>query len=149
MSAHETWPRLSRTLEGERHPEKCQSCGEPATAIWAECNDRDQVQEIFVALCSSCSDRLIKPHPRLYHRLEEHRPYPGTMGLCVNCRHRRGLTCKHPDKKTNGEVGLEIHFPKPTPMHLNFGGGKGAWMNLYPGPATFCGGREESAAGEH
>lgn len=147
--AREKWHRLSKALPAPRRPDTCQNCGrndkQARLQIWRECDDRDQPQNIFVVLCEECTATLIKPHPRLYHDVPENKPIPGVMAhLCVGCKHRDGLDCKHPDLKANGGPGLLIVAPQPTRgfMDGTRGGKRTGWMFEYwPGPATECKGR--------
>lgn len=135
-------PGLSETLPHPRHPSACQSCGSTAdTKRWEECDEWDKRSGVLVILCADCSKRLIGPHPRLYHGVHAFEPWPGAMGICVDCRHRDGLVCTHPDRNANGGPGLRIMVPKPTEAHLNFGGGRGCWMKLYPYEPRECAGR--------
>lgn len=138
-------PGLSETLSWERRPDRCQSCGEKDNLrTWNEHDAWDQLQHpaVLVVLCARCSDRLIEPHARLYTQVDRLMPVPGAMALCVDCRHRNGLRCTSQLLKANGGPGLEISFPKPALVHLNYGGGRGEWKNLYSSPPTKCAGRE-------
>lgn len=138
-------PGLSETLPGLPRPDRCKGCGESADLLaWSECNEWDEPQRpaILLVLCQRCSDRLINAHPRLYLRVDRLEPRPGIMALCVDCLFRRGLQCAHPKLKANGGAGLEVQFPQPSMMHLNYGGGRGEWRNFYPGPPTACAGRD-------
>lgn len=144
----EKWPRLSETLTGQQHPHVCQSCRQrsidgEALAYWQECNDRDVREYRIIALCVACSDRLIEPHPRLYHRLDKHQPMPGVMAICLDCRHRDGVRCQSPQAQFNGGPGLNVIFPKPSSVHLcRSPRSKSGWVHYYPGPPTACDGRE-------
>jgi len=108
-----TWPRLSETLGGPKHPRFCQSCGserppeapdeatpatgdepgevparandsfrrvkaelEPPPGVygWQEHDSRDEPESIAVMLCTTCSKRLITPHPRVYRRISRRAP---------------------------------------------------------------------------
>jgi hypothetical protein len=144
----EHWPRLSTSLPHERHPFMCQACGftpqtiletsEPETVgfrRWREHDQQDRPQDIIVVLCKKCSDMIIEPHERLYHRLSMWEPAPGAMTVCVDCTFRQGLHCSHPDLKENGGEGLILKFPRPS--HGFVDSGKGG----YSGPATFYCGR--------
>lgn len=142
-------PGLSATLTGERRPDVCQSCGKrDDLRTWSECDEWDapQVPAVFVVLCERCSRRMIDTHPRLYLRIDRLEPRPGVMALCIGCRYRQALRCTHSSLRANGGPGLEIHFPKPEVVHLNYGGGRGEWKNLYPGPPTYCVGRDDGPA---
>ncbi len=143
------WPRLSEDLTCPRHPNHCQSCGVEidtsdgiAGARWREHDDTDKPDPIVVVLCRACSGRLIKPHPRLYERLDPNAPWPGCMALCVTCRHRDGVRCTHPDLTSNGGTGLLLTLPKSIPVHVNLGGGRGYWTLYYPHPPRACAGRQ-------
>ncbi len=163
------WPRLSESLAGPRQPGTCQSCGavnaqlvptpeladgiDPEIAqlvrameagkrgvrVWQECDDDDHSEPIAVLLCSRCSARLIKPHPRLYYGLAFNEPFPGTMDICAGCRFGDGLRCTHPDRKANGGLGLVIEIDGPALLCGRGGVGGGT---VYPRSATGCAGRE-------
>lgn len=153
-----TWPRLSTTLAGEKHPFKCQNCGRggawdvsisagspdpPCDVIrWQEHDDHDQCENVIVVLCGKCS-KMIKPHPRLYRRLQAWEPFPGSNTICVSCRFRDGTSCTHPDLKANGGNGLELTFPKPHGAFVCRRGGKGGYMLMYQGDVKDCAGREK------
>jgi hypothetical protein len=149
--AKQPWPRLSETLTGPRHPNKCQSCGiEPIDQVlierWCECDAADRREPIVVVLCRDCSKRLIEPHPRLYVRLLHFEPMIGVMELCLDCKHRDGTRCINPKAQINGGPGLSVIYPKPTSVHVcRSPRSQSGWHNIYHGPATACDGREEIA----
>lgn len=145
----ERFPRLSLELPGPRDPEHCQACGR-AGAIddnlvrWGECDDQDGLAAAppIVVLCRSCSNRLIEPHPRLYHELERFRPVPGAMPLCVGCSYLEALRCKHPHLKANGGPGLQLTFPAPIEGFVcGRPHGRGGHFIDFTGPASKCAGR--------
>lgn len=136
-------PGLSETLGGPRHPNKCQSCAAPDARRWREHDEWDKPLPVLVMLCETCTTQLIKPHTRLYASIDTLEPWPGAMAICLDCKHRAGLECRHPDLKQNGGKGLMLSVPKPSRVHLNYGGGRGEWKNLYPGPVSKCAGRED------
>lgn len=143
----EQWPRLSVDLPHRfAGPAHCMSCGtsaEPRTLQrWQECDARDRREPILVILCPRCADQLIEPHPRLYRPVGANVPWPGAMELCLPCPYRDGLTCRHPDLKSNGGEGLELIHPQPQRMHVYYGGGRGEWITFYDGPVRHCAGRE-------
>lgn len=136
-------PKLSEQLTGEHHPLRCQSCGKTATARWMEHDEQDRQQPIVVVLCKLCSNRLVENHPRLYREMKEHEPMPGAMPLCLDCRHRSGVTCTNPQAQINGGPGLTMKYPKPASVHvcrspLRLSG----WVHEYMGPVSECSGRE-------
>jgi hypothetical protein len=155
-TATEHWRRLSIDLKHERNPFICQSCGTTAltnyygsTEIepedvgferWQEHDQQDRPQPIYLVLCKECSDRLIEPHERLYRPLGKWAPALGAMRFCALCKFRDGLHCSHPDSKENGGPGLGLIMPKPTWAHLNYGGGKGEFRNIWLGPIKECSG---------
>jgi hypothetical protein len=146
------WPRLTEELTGPRHPNLCQSCGaEDRSAMKAEGigtkrfeehDDMDQPEHRIVVLCRACQRDLIDAHPRLYRRLDANEPWPGCMDLCLDCRHRTGVTCAHPTLKANGGTGLQITTRRPTTAHINLGRGRGYWTRLYPEAPTACARKE-------
>lgn len=118
----EPWPRLSDTLPHLRAPDMCQQCGEREGAMfrWREHDDRDQPTETLVVLCDTC-EAIIEPHPRLYSKLQRFEPCPGSNTMCLGCKFRVELSCKHPRLKQNGGDGLPIFSPRPGFMHINMG----------------------------
>ena len=177
-----TWPRLSETLEGPRHPRFCQSCGaerppeasdeatpamgdesdeaaakaddkakadesfrlvkaalEPPDGVygWQEHDSHDEPEPIAVMLCTSCSDRLITPHPRVYSGIPRRAPFPGIMDLCIDCRFRAGVTCTHPDRVSNGGEGLQIDAAPGMWAHARTAVG-GRTLTLYAYPPRAC-----------
>lgn len=112
MSNTKNWPRLSVSLPHDRHPETCQACGaraETTTLVrWQECDDSDKPEPVAVMLCEPCSDRIIEPHPRLYHRTEWGAAFPGAMACCSDCALRNGLCCESLSLIANGGTGLAI-----------------------------------------
>lgn len=141
------WPRLSEELAGPRRPDRCQSCGSECDLDrWVEHDDDDTPEAIVVVLCLACSDRLIESHPRLYDDLHRNHPWPGCMGLCVNCRHRDGVRCDHPDLKANGGPGLGLVLPRPSVIFWDgtdeSGNHVGKIETRYPEPCRECKGRE-------
>lgn len=152
------WPKLSETLTHERKPGVCQSCGiernrclgdtgaETWCTLWIECDHHDEPTRVVVSLCSSCSGRLIEPHPRLYRKVPENKPVPGAMPhLCTDCRFRTGLQCESPELKANGGPGLCIVYAEPVRGFID-GRGKdgkrtGGMFEHYRKPADECKGR--------
>jgi hypothetical protein len=137
-------PGLSETLTGPKHPEQCQSCGGPATERWIECDPWDQPTHTLIVLCEDCEERLIEPHPRLYRELEHNAPWPGAMALCVNCRHREGITCRCPLARWNGGPGMAVTCAKPVVYHWcgrSKGGRRtGGVARSFAHPPTKCAG---------
>lgn len=136
------WPRLSADLAAERAPGVCQSCGASHNAgqehanCYREHDDRDRPENFFLFLCDACYKHLVPPHPRLYSNVAANAPLPGCMLCCKECEFREGLLCGHPALKANGGPGLVIETSPPTVIHLNFGGGKGRWINQYNSAPT-------------
>ena len=143
-------------LPGERHPEICQQCGgvvfgDPSgdgkTRIlvtldrWQECDHNDRPENRLIVLCNVCSKRMIEPHPRLYHRLSPNHPWPGCMAICVRCRWRDGVTCKHPSAKVNGGSGVMVTIGKPIQGFIDGPKYRGRFTE-YPSPASDCKQRE-------
>lgn len=145
MKARRPWPKLSQDLDGPLGPLQCQSCGWDCDLVrWVECDDADQPTAAVVVLCHPCSDRLIEPHPRLYAPLDAYAPHPGSMTLCIDCSHRQGVSCRHPDLRANGGAGLHVRFPQPTPVFVDGtkGGKRHGWVHtLYHGPPISCAGQ--------
>jgi hypothetical protein len=147
-----SWPKLSVELAGPKAPDRCQSCGKtgwsetlpgqpPTLERWREHDANDAPTNVVVVLCRGCSDRLIEKHPRLYARLEWNQPYPGTMGLCLDCRHRDGVTC--PLTQFNGGGGVNIVVAKPFNAHVCRSPRRlSGWIQMWRSPATNCDRRE-------
>lgn len=144
--AKRPWPKLSETLDGPEHPERCRRCGSWADLVaWRECDEKDRPTPAVLMLCVCCSDAVIEDHPRLYHDIPRNAPEPGLMALCVDCRHRDGLTCSSPLLKRLGGPGLRVDFATPTTMFVD--GTKGSrrcgWTTMrFPAPPSKCAGRE-------
>ena len=145
------WPRLSKTLRGPVAPDYCQSCARHVNDCakdlrrWIEHNqfpkdswDRDN--PTVLVLCDACSEKIIEPHPRLYTDMKQHWPNPGSMVMCIDCRHRVGLTCLQ--SKAGGGPGLELKFAKPYPVNFDGttkGGRRTGWTEVvYPRPVESC-----------
>ena len=143
MSKH-PWPKLSESLTHPRDPRLCQACGWDCDLHrWREHDDFDRPTDVIVVLCLRC-EKLIEPHPRLYDRLEDYAPHPGSMVLCEDCSWRNGLRCTHEDLRANGGSGLGVQFPMPHAVHVcgTRGGRRTGWMmQVYPGPPSSCAGR--------
>lgn len=138
------WPKLSETLTGPRGPGRCQDCGGSADDIvaWIECDERDQPTRVVVLLCKECGERIVGPHPRLYHALPENKPVPGAMPhLCLDCEFRKGLTCTHPDLKANGGPGLNLAVVQPLRGFVDGHKYRGPFEN-WPRRAEACQGRK-------
>lgn len=142
------WPRLSETLPGVARPDQCQAGGPVCTTPcdlthWRECDEDDVPGPVVVTLCQPCADRIVEKHPRLYHQLGDNEPYPAAMLLCLDCRHRDGGECTHPDLKCRGGPGLEIVAPRPSRFHVCRSPRRlSGWVTTWPGPAKACAGRE-------
>ncbi len=135
----ETMPRLSVSLTGRRHPLICQNCRSPAGAddCWREHDQQDRPEQTFLYLCEPCAKKLIQPHPRLYSQQHRWAPRPGAMPVCLDCPHRRELSCSHWALKANGGPGLILRMPQPTTMHVDYtvkGRRVGEWFKNYHGP---------------
>jgi hypothetical protein len=145
------WPKLSRDLPHERSPLVCQSCGIPAAEAreddldrWYEHDEHDRPTKTIVVLCRRCSDRIIKPHPRLYSSIWPLTPIPGAVPFCVGCAFRDGTRCTHPNAKANGGPGVMMTVAAPTQAHLNYGGGRGEFRQMWRAWPTAC--RERQTA---
>lgn len=150
--AVDSWPKLSETLAGPKSPDRCQSCsnfglsesfpvGGSPLQRWREHDKADKPTPTVVVLCGTCADRIIESHPRLYAQLDRNEPYPGVMGLCVDCKHRQGVSC--PLAKFVGGPGVTIIGPKPTTAHVQRSPRRlSGWIEIWPGPARDCDRRE-------
>lgn len=135
-------------LPGEKHPQKCQLCGEfDALEVikvgqgilnrWREHDHHDRPEHRVIVLCKSCSDRVIKPHPRLYEALQPSEPFPGCMAICLECKHRSGVSCTHPDAKANGGNGVMITIEKPIMAMVDGRKYRGP-LAMWKSPASAC-----------
>jgi hypothetical protein len=129
-------------LPGEKHPLKCQLCGRTKEdgvwpSRWQEHDHHDKPENRLIVLCRACSDRVIKPHPRLYSERQANQPWPGCMPLCVDCKLRSGVTCTSPDAKTNGGAGVMLTVSKPFSAMVD-GSRYCGPMLLWPHPAEAC-----------
>lgn len=138
---------------GERHPLICQQCGgctggDPSgdgkarivrTGLdrWQECDHNDKPEHRLIVLCRKCSERMIEPHPRLYHRLHENDPWPGCMEICVTCKFRDGIKCSHPDAKINGGNGVMLSVGTPIRGFIDGAKYRGPFVH-YPFPPKAC-----------
>lgn len=140
-------PGLSETLPFARQVDTCQSCG----ATWKshplaefrwfrEFDPYDMPTSVIVILCDQCWWQ-ITPHARIYATEHKNAPMPGAMELCLGCRFAVALRCTSPRLKSNGGEGLRVEFPRPDTVHLNYGGGRGEFKQMWKGPPTRCAGR--------
>lgn len=58
---------------------------------------------------------MTKLWPRLSESLQlsKYQPWPGCMEICIDCRHRDGVRCAHPDAKANGGTGVLLTIEPP------------------------------------
>ena len=135
-----TWPKLSGQLTGPRSPAVCQSCGGDAElARWREHDEGDRPTSVMVVLCKKCANRLIEKHPRLYAELYPNDPHPGCMAICLDCRHRDGTRCAHPDAKANGGTGVMLSIATPHKVHLCRSPRRlSGWTTIWRSPASAC-----------
>lgn len=145
-----TWPRLSETLSPAVSLVTCQNCGiewPDTIERWREHDVHDRPERIIILLCTTCSSKIIEPHPRLYAKLDRWEPMPGSMlELCGNCRYRSGTRCTHPDLTVNGGPGLQVTFPQPIRALVDGtrNGRRTGWMQvIWEGPPTACAGKPE------
>lgn len=148
MNLSPTTPRLT-DLPGTKHPYICQCCGGSAQAglgngilrlsidRWQEHDHNDRKEHRLVVLCNVCSARIVKPHPRLYEKLQPAHPWPGCMALCLDCSHRDGVSCSHPNSKANGGPGVMLTIPKPMTAMVDGEKYRGP-MILWTGAASAC-----------
>ncbi len=140
-------PRLT-DLPGERHPQRCQSCGlaDPLSGLpgvkakltrWVECDEHDRKQHLVVVLCGDCSDRLVGPHPRLYEALQPAAPWPGCMAICLDCALRDGTRCTSPFAKANGGHGVELTIARPLTAMVDGSKYRGP-VTMWSSPASAC-----------
>lgn len=111
-------PRLTTDAKskGFEHPLQCGNCGRRRESLpvgkgllrWQEHDHCDKPEPRVVVLCPACSDKLIKPHVRLYRHLHGNDPWAGCMTLCVDCRWRLGVGCTHPRARANGGPGVQV-----------------------------------------
>lgn len=134
-------PGLSQTLHFFPNPEECQSCGSAGELTrWRECDEWDKPTAVVVVLCAKCSKKLIDPHPRLYHQLQENEPFPGSMQICLDCPMRSGVSCTSPLAKSNGGPGMQILAHGFSGFFC--GGPNAGYHTLYERAPSECAGRE-------
>ncbi|HYG36368.1 MAG TPA: hypothetical protein VEC99_16360 [Clostridia bacterium] len=138
-------PRLTTTCKGPVHPHVCQCCGEALRlgkgernlTRWQEHDHQDKPEFRVVALCKTCENRLIEKHPRLYRSLQDNEPWPGCMDLCLDCRYREGVSCRHVDAKANGGKGVAISIARPISAMVD-GEKYSGPIHLWQEPAKAC-----------
>lgn len=140
-------PRLTESLPVATELYRCQRCsGTVELARWMECDDKDQPDHRLLVLCRQCSDKIIEPHPRLYHELHGWHPWPGAMAVCRDCALRTGVRCGHSKAQQNGGNGVELTYPEPVVMFMDgsdpetgrrWGRKEVRWL----GPVTACAGK--------
>lgn len=97
---------------------RCNLCGAPNVGdlyVWRECDELDRPTpglDAVLLVCSSATcAATINNHPRLY--IQDRLGAPGHFPvLCGDCEHRDGLTCRHPDLRTNGGPGLLVKLDR-------------------------------------
>ena len=142
------WPKLSDSLTGEVHPQKCQCCGVSDDDLLLRhvvCDEYGQRTRVVVVLCEPCTDRLVPWHTRLHHELGHNEPWTGCMKICSDCKVRVGSVCTHPDLKLNGGAGLKITIAKPEVVYYDgeFDGRHVGWEDRrYSFAPKDCVGRE-------
>lgn len=137
-------PRLTEDLKGPKHPHFCQNCGVEKSEerkidlfVWQEHDHNDMPEYRVVILCKGCSDLLIEPHVRMYHRFSQHVPYPGIMEICIDCQFRFENKCTHPRSKSNGGEGVKIDIESPSVAFVDGSKFRGRVVNYYS-PARSC-----------
>ena len=114
------WPKLSETLPSVGAPARCGNCGATdLVTVWQECDDSDRETTTRVALCRTCSDRIIDPHPRLYAAVPRNVPLPGAMAVCDGCAFGVDLACRNPLLTLNGGPGLPVRSSKPSVQFID------------------------------
>lgn len=147
-------PALSIELTSYDELDRCQACGRRDRGVdrWLEADehDGDQSPPVVVILCKACGDRLVEPHPRLYAKLDEWHPLPGSMPICQDCLHHVGTSCLNLQAQMNGGPGLNLIFPRPDRVHvLRRGKGqRSGYETIWRGPVVGCDGRETADSGE-
>jgi hypothetical protein len=140
-------PQTHRLTDGpgEQHPLKCRMCGRTKEECpidrgperWQECDHNDRPENCLIILCRVCSDKVIKPHPRLYINRANNDPWPGAMAICVDCKLRQGTACTAPEAKANGGPGVMLTVA--TPIHAMVDGTKYSGpLTIWPHAPTAC-----------
>ena len=127
-------------------PRECAQCGRgDSLQVWQECDTADVPTALYIVLCEKCATEIIEPHPRLYNLLETNCPAPGAMPICLNCVHRAGSGCYHPEGWLRGKRGIKLEYPSPTTGFIDYSGkgGKrqGGPFRIYPGQVYNCSGK--------
>lgn len=146
---NERSPRLTTDLTEQKHPQVCQACGGSnvpgmgnglmrlSVDRWQEHDHNDKPELAVVVLCHKCAERIIKPHPRLYAKLAANAPWAGCMTLCLDCKHRTGVTCSHAAAQVNGGRGVAIRITQPTRGFVDGPAYRGPF-HFYPDPPQSC-----------
>lgn len=50
----------------------------------------------------------------MYKALPKNDPRPGCMAICLDCRHRGGVSCDHPAAQANGGAGVMLTIVRPS-----------------------------------
>lgn len=145
-----SWPKLSETLPAAVNMGTCQRCADTKNLIarWREHDETDRPSNAVIILCKPCSDAIIEPHPRLYSKMDGFEPWPGTMPICVGCKHHDGaIKCRSPKLLENGGTGLKMTYPTPSTGFIDrrnpkTGKREGGRFINYRGPVTECEGKE-------
>lgn len=128
-------------------PNVCQSCGYTADRSelfrWIECDESDQPTAVVVTLCAKCVASVVEDHPRLYRPIHPNEPIPGTLALCVTCRHRSGNRCGHPSAKANGGPGVMLQVGGRKTSEVEYAGAPREVVTWYTSPPAACRQREE------
>lgn len=146
-------PRLSE-LPGNLWVDTCAECGAKRAqnahitnhkrsimvSRWQEHDHYDKKEARVVALCKTCSDRLIAPHPRLYRQLGITQFVPGSAPICERCKHQYHLSCFSPRARFNGGPGL-VFTPEPCVVHV-CAGRHSYFCEVESEPIKNCSGKE-------
>lgn len=94
---------------------RCNVCGEESWGdllLWRACDEFDRPIPgygaiVFIDYGHPRCEQAMQGHPRLF---EQETGTPGSFpSLCRDCVYREGLECEHPNLKSNGGSGLEVH----------------------------------------
>lgn len=141
--------RLTDSCREQKHPWICQNCGgsdvpgygngliRVVTDRYQEHDHNDKPEYRVVVLCGKCAKTIIAPHPRLYAKLAANAPFAGTMGICVSCQFRVGVTCSHPNAKANGGAGVHVRIKDPVRALVDGKDYRGP-VELWPERARGC-----------
>ena len=117
--------RLIDEIQGPEHPGICVRCADQLPVL-----DRERRRYVdlikgreyrVLHLCESCEVHLMDRDTRFTEelvRLNDNEPFPGLAEVCIDCAHRRGLTCESRSLTSLGGNGLVMSGTSSTMVSL-------------------------------